>query len=324
MNSRTRKISKGRWGAALAGATALAATLGTANEAHAYVKSQNGGESWFYGNDHFMSGVSPLGASTASGYISDGLPYHLTREFTTFAVYAKVLGVEGWPIWTEAVGQAETRAGKYATVGGRVKMMGKTLWTPDPEGQVGCEPSPDVDTACASYDKDLSATFFRVPIAKFMISFVPVNVYGSVGGGIYGHLGVRTTAMQGLPAKRGHHLGIVSVTGSSGAYASASLDAFAGIEGVLAVGVTTSFRVIDVSGVLSNRVTHRNDDVVKTFISKYDLGFNIKSMSGKVDVWAQITPLFKPTQTLINIGGFNQYKPIYQGTKSQTVPAVTL
>jgi hypothetical protein len=151
-----------------------------------------------------------------------------------------------------------------------------------------------------------------------------VTVKASVRGGVRGHLSAQTVAIQGLPANKKHHLGIITLGSGAGAFASASLSALAGVEDVLAVGVTATFKLIDATAVSSTRATHRNDDVMRAYTSSFDLGFNITSMSGKVEVWAQITPWIKETSTLITIAGFSKFIPFEQSTQGFSIPELVL
>jgi hypothetical protein len=324
-NSKVKK-SKLRVTVPVAGVMTGALALLSASEAHAadyYARLKSAGDDWVMGNSNFNVNAQAWGRQSVRGSFTDDRPTYETRSEDTHSVGATVFGTEKRLISAATSGLAESRSGKYASVGGHFKILGSSVWTADPEANADCPPSDIADTACDGWDKDVLKTFFSAQ-QTFMVSFVPVTVKASVGGGVYAHLSANTIAMQGLPANKKHHLALITLGSGAGAFVSASLTALAGIEDVLAVGVTAKFRLIDAAAVSTSRAIHRNDDVLRSFNTKFDFGFNITSMSGTVDVWAQITPWIKPSTTLISVAGFSKFIPLEESSQSFSVPELAL
>jgi hypothetical protein len=324
-NSKVKK-SKLRIAVPVAGVMTGALALLSASEAHAaasYYKADVGGTTWVMGNSNFNVYAQAVGLQTAKGSFTDDRPTYETKSQDTHGIGATVFGTEKNLISAMTSGLAESRSGKYASVGGHFKILGSSVWTAEPEGNADCPPSDIADTACDRWDKDVLKTFFSAQ-QTFMVSFVPVTVKASVGGGVRAHLSANTVAMQGLPANKKHHLALINLGSGAGAFVSASLTALAGIEDVLAVGVTAKFKLIDAAAVSTTRAIHRNDDVLRSFNTKFDLGFNITSMSGTVDVWAQITPWIKPSTNLISVAGFSKFIPLEESSQAFSLPELAL
>lgn len=302
----------------MVGALALLST-GNARADTSYFESEVQGTSWVMGNSSFNVQATAFGQAFAEGSTSaEGRLYETTSQ-DMHAVFGKVFGKQKQLISTVASGNATTRSGKYASIQGQVNVLGERIWTAEPEDDSACPSSALADMACGRYDKDWSTPFFQAQ-HTLMVSFVPVTVKASIKGGVRAHVGARTIAMHGAPANKKHHLGMVTLDAGTGAYAAASMTALAGIEEVLAVGVTATFKLIDIGATSTSSVIHRNDTIVKAFSTSHNLGFDITSMNGKVEVWAHISPFVKPTETLINIAGWTKHVPIAESSSSTVLP----
>lgn len=327
MEQKTKtKTSKLRLGASAAGVMVGALALLSTGQAHAdsyYFEPDLGGNSWVMGNDDFNTQATIIAHSWAKGETTDSGPLYETVDQDVHAAFVTVFGQSKQLISTVARGEAVSRSGKYATVEGQVNVLGSRIWTAEPKDDSACPPSAGAVAACASYDRDWSKTFFHTE-KTFMVTYVPVTVKATIKGGIRAHVSTRALTMQGLPAAKRHHLGIVNLSAGAGGYASATLTALAGIEDVLAVGVTANFKLIDLSAASTSSVLHRNDNVTKLFSVNRKLGFNIKSMNGTVSVWAQISPWITPSKTLISVAGYSKWIPIEEGTTNTVLPAVDL
>lgn len=155
----------------------------------------------------------------------------------------------------------------------------------------------------AVYDKSYSKTFFTAS-DTFMVGPVPVTVTASIRGG------VRAGAeAHGHSNKYLGNAGTWLIDGTAklygGADAKAHLSAFAGVPGVLGVGVSSTIGLIDVS--VTPETYSRNVGPLangNAITAKNRMPFTITSLDGKVEVWAQVTPLLRPRKKLIDWDGY--------------------
>lgn len=326
MQYKTSRIMGRSVGASVVGLLVGAFALANTGEAKAdtdYFEFDSTGNSWVIGNSEFRAQATIFGQEWAKGYISDNLRTYETMSQDLFAAFGNVFGKSGQLISTVTRGDASSRSGKYATTEAQLNVMGSRIWTGDGSDTSACPSSDTAAVSCARYDKNWSKTFYSID-KDFPVSIFTVNVKASVKGGVGGHVSSQTVAMQGLPANKKHHLGIVNNDSGSGAYATAYMSAGVGLGSpdVLGVGVTGAFTLISVTASNKTNTVHRNDNVIKTFMRTWKFGFDVTSMNGYVDVWAVVTPLWKPTNRLINIGGFSKYIPIDESSASTVLPSL--
>jgi hypothetical protein len=293
----------------LAGILGGALVLTTATAAHAadiqYYGFSAESQSDGFGNGNFGANYNWYGAQQVySVNVSNG-SWRMYNAVESFETSATLFGRKEVPIdvLAESTADGTTNdslwdftAGGYSTT----SVMGTTIYFATAST---CTPSANHVRYCTAFDQSLSRTLFSGS-ASFTVGFVPVTVSASVVGNV--HAGQSTTA----DASR--YLGIKdsvfesqNASMNAGAYVQANLSAFAGISGVLAVGVNGSFKLIDiaVSPTSSQRTVAWSGGYGGTWSNK--LPFALNTMSGSVDVWAQISPFWKPSTNLISWSGLS-------------------
>jgi hypothetical protein len=293
----------------LAGIFAGALALTTATAAHAADIQYYGSHSSFkhegFGNSNFGAYYAWGGSqqvSSFNGSVGAGRDY-ATQEF--FDTSVTVFGRKEYPI------DVQPESSTYGTPNdslwdfsahaySRASVMGTIIYFATAST---CTPAANHVRYCTSFDQSLSRTLFSTS-ASFTVGFVPVTVSASIVGNV--HAGQSTTA----DATR--YLGIKdsvfegqSSGMNAGAYVQANLSAFAGISGILAVGVNGSFKLIDiaVSPTSSQRTFAYSGGYGGTWSNK--LPFALNTMGGSVDVWAQISPFWRPSANLISWSGLS-------------------
>jgi hypothetical protein len=259
----------------------------------------------FSGNDNFWAGFSLFGSEN----ITNSPGATTTRSLDSMqqvVASVQVLGSYQVPLVVNATAASDhvvpsagaptfTRSGRVV-----VKLMGNVVH--DVTGTVNCGTQ---WRGCDSYDTSWDKTFFQAQ-DEFAVGPIPVTVTAKVRGNA--HAGASAYAVSAP------YFGIVtSLTGqtqarlTSGAYVSASLDAFAGVPYVLGVGVDLTFKLIDVQVTPSSSTNVALTQAgASTIIYKNQLPISLSTMSGSVTAYAQVSPFWKPTTTLISWKGFNK------------------
>ncbi|RYZ03520.1 MAG: hypothetical protein EOO73_27690 [Myxococcales bacterium] len=158
-------------------------------------------------------------------------------------------------------------------------------------------------SSCASHGTSWEQTFFHAE-DTFTVGVVPVTVSADIKGNAYASVKASASASYYLGIKSAL-LGSTAASFNAGAYVTTKLDAFAGISGVLGVGVTASFKLIDVEAkpVTSNKAAFASAGS-SPIQWKNEIPVTLSTMGGNVSVYAQISPWVRPTQSLISWTGF--------------------
>lgn len=136
------------------------------------------------------------------------------------------------------------------------------------------------------WSKDISKTLFKKKGTFELAGFIPITVEGEVKMGM--HAGLSTGAYSAAYLGRSNsHYGTAGVSFDNGGDLDAILDAEAGWSGVAAVGVTSTFRLLDVDVTPSSYARHVfpfNADKYVYIQQKNKLPIHVRSMSGKVEI----------------------------------------
>jgi hypothetical protein len=153
---------------------------------------------------------------------------------------------------------------------------------------------------CKAVESDISRTLFEGEY-PFTVGFVPVTIFASVAGRVY----ARADGMGWSAAflgRQGQFIGKSTGSLTAGAAVSAHLGMEAGISGVLALGITSDFDIVDVS-----ITPHANDMLItkpKYANLQWDVGtpVNIRTMNGRVDAYVD-TFVGSESVNIVNWGG---------------------
>jgi hypothetical protein len=171
---------------------------------------------------------------------------------------------------------------------------------------------------CASVSSHISKTLFSTSY-PFSVGPVPVTVSADINADLFANASAEG---YGVPFinRQGNFMGNPRSSLGAGASVSATLRAFAGIEDVLAVGVTGNFGIISVS------VTPQANELVIAYPGHGALNWtnsvpvNVTTMNGSVDVWAEITPLWTPSTNVVSWGGYSLNQNLYSDTGKKFFP----
>lgn len=137
-----------------------------------------------------------------------------------------------------------------------------------------------------SWSKDISKTLFTKSGKFELAGFIPFTVEGEAKMGM--HAGFSTGAYSNWYLGRADsHYGTAGVSMDIGGDLDAVLDAEAGWSGVAAVGVTATFRLLDVDVTPSSYARHVlpfNSEHYVYIQQKNKLPIHVRSMSGKVEI----------------------------------------
>jgi hypothetical protein len=151
------------------------------------------------------------------------------------------------------------------------------------------------------------------------VGFVPVTVSADINGNLFATAHGEGYG-QPFIGRQGDFLGNPHSSLSTGASAGATLSAFAGISDVLAVGVTGDFGIISVStNPVANEllITYPHHGAVNWTNS---VPFNITTMNGSVDVWAEISPWWTPSTNIVSWSGYSWNSSLYNDQGTQSFP----
>ena len=177
-------------------------------------------------------------------------------------------------------------------------------------------------TICANIDQSISKTFYSNSY-PFTVGPVPVWVSASAYGRAYANVAGKGYGQKFI-GRAGYFMGNPASSLSAGASITASLTAAAGVPDVLAVGVTGNFGIIAV-----DVTPHANELLISypprngspaSATASWNLGtpVNFTTMNGSVDVWAQVTPFWTPSSTIVSWGGASWNYDIYSDVNQVT------
>lgn len=256
-----------------------------------------------FGNSNFGARYDWVGAQGVSSVndSSGSEREYYSSEF--FQVSATLFGQTAYPIEVVPGSQVwgttnDSSWGLQAGAYSGAWVMGTNIYL---SGASTCTPASNHVRYCSTFDRSISRTLFSTS-ASFTVGFVPVTVSASVVGNLHAGLSTSADATRFFGLNDTAFETLNSAMNAS-AYVQANLSAFAGISGVLAVGVSGSFKLIDIA-VSPNSFQRTDADsggYAGTWYNKLPLA--LSSMSGSVDVWAEITPFWKPSVNLISWPG---------------------
>jgi hypothetical protein len=257
-----------------------------------------------WGNGDFKASYQYQSSEWSEGSVTSNVTRNSAAS-QIFQVTTKLFGKSSTPVgWmagaTGSMNRSGTSAATYKdqTMGQAILFNDELFLQP-----VRDQPCPDHDEtwSCTTYEKSLSKTFLSKS-ADFTLAFVPITVDGSLAGNVTASEGAWARAMPYLGGASSLRSTALAQMGVS-AYVEGRLRAFAGIDDVLAVGVTTKIRFIDAS--LSSKSMSKQDALTTTatIFHTNQMPLTVKSMSGKVTLWADITPLWTEEKTLIDWPG---------------------
>lgn len=172
-------------------------------------------------------------------------------------------------------------------------------------------------SSCLHYGSSWEKNFFHTE-ATFTVGPVPVTVSADIKGNAYASVDASGSATNYLGIKNTLY-GSSAASFQAGAYVTTQLGAFAGISGVLGVGVTASFKLIDVEAkpVTSNKAALASAGT-SPIQWKNQIPVTLSTMGGNVTAYALITPLVRPTKTLVSWSGFTKTFYLLDETGSDT------
>jgi len=312
--SKSNRISSTLLAALMGGATLLAGGNALAQDFEyslgTYVP--DGDE---FGNSRFWAKYSYSASEESDGRRTGDITTRSSLSLASFWVQTQLFNKLETPIVYQAGGNGLMTKSGSAEAQFVDQVYAQAEFDGDEQLYVGFDDTPceghDSTWSCIEFSKEVSKTLFSAS-ATFMLSFVPVTVEGRATGALYGTLFGSARASKYLGKADSLRANSYASLGA-GAYVKATLSAFAGVADVLAVGVTASIKLIDVSltptvssiqnapfnAVTNARVKHTNV-----------MPLNLKTLSGKVKVWADISPFLSPSKTLIDWDGYEWTTPL--------------
>ena len=282
-------------------AVALGATL-LEGSASAYYGTRLGSRAESFGNSLFAATYSwnSQVVWTGSGGFPNGWGWD-SAAYQAFKVSAQVFGSNNWIIDQSVSAQSTSMADSTSQT-----VHQKNAWIVSKVmgiQQVGpiC-PGGDASTAVACLTWSSSVSLFNAS-ATYAIGFVPVTVRAQVLGNLHGG-GTASARNQAYLGLNHSNVAFDSTTQDVGSYVAVNLSASAGIV-VASAGVTGSFRLIDISITPSNSLKHLATPGFYSRSTTAVLPFNITTMGGSVDLWADTFLGRVGTLNLITWNGYS-------------------
>jgi hypothetical protein len=162
-------------------------------------------------------------------------------------------------------------------------------------------------------EDDINQTLFRASYST-TVGPVPVTVRGDITGWARGGTGSEVSYFFVNGSAENFLIGNCGIRGR--------LTAFAGIEDVLAVGVTTSILLLETTIRPTGFANVGLQPSGAGVIARYDIGhrapLTFASLDGNVKVWADVTPFWSPSKTLISWKGIRWTQDLWNDTQSNS------
>ncbi|HMJ11768.1 MAG TPA: hypothetical protein VK524_10170 [Polyangiaceae bacterium] len=254
-------------------------------QAHAYNRQTYDYDRRTFGNFNFYADYSYLSEEGAWGG-GPGCPaptaWYGSDAEQKLTARAQVFGNMQVPLDVHSL--AGNSNGMQTNTYGKVAMMGNMLF--ENWGAMGCYG--DAKTRCVAFEKSLSTTLFQAQYT-FTLGPVPVTVKAKITGTL--HAGVSALSHSNkYIGKLDSLYGKTAANMDAGGYVTTRMDAYAGIEDVLGVGVTLTFKLIDVGAASASGQTHVAPHLGSTARVIYTnrMPLHIGTMSGRAKVWADL------------------------------------
>ena len=304
----------------LAGAIALVGRPATASTAYQHMTNINQGEQYgnsdIYASWGYMSYELARLDLTEPPTVAENTVLRTSESGVGLWTTAGLFGLQKVPIsastWARAtqnrVGSASSTY--FAGVAGNVAVMG-SQWYYLPLSSPAC-PSGSGPGNCAGFDRSASTTLFSTS-KTFTLGPIPVTVDGSVVATMHEGLSSKAYSARYVGSANTFY-GSTSANLNASAYLSANFGAFAGIPDVVGVGVTASFRLLEIAVTPASSNTFVSSPTGLTQYSN-SMPLTVRTMSGRVDVTATLG--FSYTKNIVSWSGYSNTWNLYNTSGSQ-------